>query len=234
MYQNIMRDKTLTPEAKAIYAYLCSFAGSGDSCYPGAELMRLELGMGSDRFYKHMKLLTDSGVVNKEQERSGNRWGKALYKLNHMPDFPHTQIRCTQNQDTHLQNTENRSTNNNSFKSNSTKSNSNKYGPEFEEFWKIYPRKVDKGQAYKTYKARIKDGFSPDDLKAAAESYRRQCEREHTEQKYIKHAKTFLGTNLSFTEYIPKKTEADQQRPGGVTSVLGANPFRRSGSNTQM
>lgn len=104
-----------------------------------------------------------------------------------------------------------------------------KYGPEFEEFWKIYPRKVDKGQAYKTYKARIKDGFSPDDLIAAAEAYRRQCEREHTEQKYIKHAKTFLGTNLSFTEYIPKKTEADQQQPGGVTSGQDANPFRRGG-----
>lgn len=104
-----------------------------------------------------------------------------------------------------------------------------KYGQEFEEFWKIYPRKVDKGQAYKTYKARIKDGFSPDDLKAAAESYRRQCEREHTEQKYIKHAKTFLGTNLSFTEYIPKKTEVDQKQPGEATSGQDANPFRGGG-----
>ncbi len=104
-----------------------------------------------------------------------------------------------------------------------------KYGPEFEEFWKIYPRKVDKGQAFKTYKSRIKDGFSPEDLKQAAEAYRRQCEREHTEQKFIKHAKTFLGTNLSFTEYIPKKAEPEQQQTGGGTSGQYANPFRRGG-----
>ena len=104
-----------------------------------------------------------------------------------------------------------------------------KYGPEFEEFWKIYPRKVDKGQAFKTYKARIKDGFSPEDLKQAAEAYRRQCEREHTEQKFIKHAKTFLGTNLSFTEYIPKKAEPEQKQTGGGTSGQYANPFRRGG-----
>lgn len=104
-----------------------------------------------------------------------------------------------------------------------------KYGPEFEEFWKIYPRKVDKGQAFKTYKSRIKDGFSPEDLKQAAEAYRKQCEREHTEQKFIKHAKTFLGTNLSFTEYIPKKTEPEQKQTGGGTSGQDANPFRRGG-----
>lgn len=89
----------------------------------------------------------------------------------------------------------------------SGKKQESKYGLEFEEFWKIYPRKVDKGQAFKTYKARIKDGFSPEDLKQAAEAYRKQCEREHTEQKFIKHAKTFLGSTLSFTEYILKNQQ---------------------------
>lgn len=131
MYQNIMRDRTLTPEAKAIYAYLCSFAGSGDFCYPGAELMRSELGMGSDRFYRHMKILTDVGIVNKEQERNGNKWGKTLYKLNHAPDFTSTQNRCTQNPDTRLQDTINQNTNNNSSKSKSN-NNSDKYGKDFE------------------------------------------------------------------------------------------------------
>lgn len=34
------------------------------------------------------------------------------------------------------------------------------YTTDFEELWEAYPRKVDKGQAYKKYKARLEDGFS--------------------------------------------------------------------------
>ena len=35
----VMRDKNLSVEAKAIYAYICSFAGSGTTAFPSAELM---------------------------------------------------------------------------------------------------------------------------------------------------------------------------------------------------
>lgn len=98
-----------------------------------------------------------------------------------------------------------------------------KYGKDFEEFWEAYPRKADKGACFKKYKARVKDGYSPEELLAAARNYRSQCERDHTEQKYIKHGKTFLGESLSFTEYIPaqRSPEAPQQ---GIPD--GVNPFR--------
>lgn len=38
------------------------------------------------------------------------------------------------------------------------------YTTDFEELWEVYPRKVDKGQAYKKYKARLEDGFSHEQL----------------------------------------------------------------------
>lgn len=57
VYRTVMRRRDLTAEAKAIYAYLCSFAGSGTTCYPSVELMCAELGMGEERFGKHMALL---------------------------------------------------------------------------------------------------------------------------------------------------------------------------------
>lgn len=103
------------------------------------------------------------------------------------------------------------------------KKQESKYGVDFEDFWKSYPRKVDKGQAYKKYSARRKDGFSAEELKAAAENYRKQCERQKTEQQYIKHAKTFLGESLSFAEYIPKSQEQE------ISQSAGGNPFRRNG-----
>ncbi len=95
------------------------------------------------------------------------------------------------------------------------------YGTEFEEFWSIYPRKDDKGEAFAKYSARRKDGFSAEELKAAAESYKKQCEQRHTEKQYIKQAKTFLGVSLPFTQFIPKEPEPEQQESG--------NPFRRNG-----
>lgn len=81
------------------------------------------------------------------------------------------------------------------------------YTTDFEEFWSVYPRKLGKGDAYKKYKARLNDGWSPEELKAAAESYAAVCERKRTEKEYIKHAKTFLSDSMPFIDFLPKKGE---------------------------
>lgn len=80
----------------------------------------------------------------------------------------------------------------------------NDYTENFEAFWNIYPRKEGKGEAYKKYMARLKDGYSEQELITAAENYARRCVNEHTEVKYIKHAKTFLSDSTPFLDYLPK------------------------------
>lgn len=127
--RKILRDPELSAEAKAIYAYLCSFAGSGGSCYPGVELMMKELQMGKDRFYKNMGFLIRAGIVKKSQERNGNRWGHITYTVNHHPVFEDTDIQDTDIQDTASQETgtqypATRETNNNSLIINSPNNNS--------------------------------------------------------------------------------------------------------------
>ncbi|MDH2459483.1 helix-turn-helix domain-containing protein [Clostridium perfringens] len=67
--QVVMRDTRLTVEAKAIYAYMSSFAGSGLSAFPTIELQLHELGMGAKRYYKHRKLLEDLGYITIKQTR---------------------------------------------------------------------------------------------------------------------------------------------------------------------
>lgn len=100
----------------------------------------------------------------------------------------------------------------------------NSYSATFEEFWEAYPRKLDKGMAYKKYQARIKDGFSPEELLTAAMNYAEQCRRQKTEQQYIKHGKTFLGDSVPFADFLPKMNEqpVETKRP-----ETGGNPFRR-------
>ncbi len=85
------------------------------------------------------------------------------------------------------------------------------YSKDFEEFWKVYPRKVGKGEAYKKYKARLNDGWSEAELLEATKNYARRVAMERTEQKYIKHAKTFLSENTPFTDFIPNESNIEQQ-----------------------
>lgn len=95
------------------------------------------------------------------------------------------------------------------------------YIPAFEEFWKSYPRKVGKGEAYKKYQARLRDGYSEEELLEAAINYAAKCASEKTEDKYIKHAKTFLSDTLPFTDYIRPKQQSQEEPQGNDDE----NPF---------
>ncbi|MGB9343524.1 helix-turn-helix domain-containing protein [Trichococcus sp.] len=59
----VMRDRDLTPEAKAIYAYISTYAGAGDTAYPSVDLICYDMNMGKDRFQKHKKCLIDKGYI---------------------------------------------------------------------------------------------------------------------------------------------------------------------------
>lgn len=79
--KKIARDKALTMEAKAIYGYLASFAGSGGYCYPSKELMISELGTTEKRFNKNIKILKEHGYIKVHKRRKGNRNDSNLYEL---------------------------------------------------------------------------------------------------------------------------------------------------------
>ena len=79
----------------------------------------------------------------------------------------------------------------------------------FEAFWETYPRQVGKGEANKCYRARLKDGWSPEELLEAARNYAAEVQRRRTDQQYIKHPKTFLSANTPFTDYLPKREASE-------------------------
>ena len=79
--KKITRDKNLTLEAKAIYAYLASFAGANNSCYPGKKMMISELSTTEKRFDKNIKILKEYGYIKVYKRRNGNRNDSNLYEL---------------------------------------------------------------------------------------------------------------------------------------------------------
>ena len=105
-----------------------------------------------------------------------------------------------------------------------------KYSKDFEDFWTVYPRKIGKGEAYKKYQARRKDGFSETELLTAAKNYAAECKKRKTEPEYIKHAKTFLSENTPFVDFLPKKP-ADA--PPTEQQGDNQNPFARYGGSNQ-
>ena len=84
------------------------------------------------------------------------------------------------------------------------KERNNIYTYAFEEFWKVYPRKKDKGNAFKKFNARLNSGFSEVELIGAAKKYALDCESNMTPERYIKVASTFLGDATPFVDYLPE------------------------------
>ncbi|MDM0961630.1 helix-turn-helix domain-containing protein [Clostridium perfringens] len=78
----VMRDTRLTIEAKAIYAYMSSFAGAGLSSFPSVKLQLHDLCISEKRYYKHRKLLEDLGYITIKQTRIKLESGKVVNDKN--------------------------------------------------------------------------------------------------------------------------------------------------------
>ncbi|GAA0076155.1 hypothetical protein UT300005_05330 [Clostridium sp. CTA-5] len=124
--KTVMRNKELSAEAKAIYSYICSFAGSGVTAFPSAELMMHELNMGDKRFYKFRKELVDKGYITIIKQRNGNRREKNIYQIEIEPNkvLEHRRFESVQNESIQFESVQNNGSNINSITINNLNSNS--------------------------------------------------------------------------------------------------------------
>lgn len=77
----------------------------------------------------------------------------------------------------------------------------------FEEFWKVYPRHINKKGAFKNFVKKVTDGYSPELLIACAKGYAEECKRLKVEERYVMHPTTFMGKEARFLDYKPAKEE---------------------------
>lgn len=85
----------------------------------------------------------------------------------------------------------------------------NSYSKEFEQFWLMYPRKVDKKKAYKSYGKIIKN-HPIEAVLTGTRSYASQV--KHTEIKYIKHPATFLNNESFLDEFDQGEINNEKNR----------------------
>ena len=79
----VMRDKNLSVEAKAIYAYMASFAGNGSNAFPKIETACKDLQISKKRFLNHRKYLIKHGYLTIEKNRKQGKFDNNVYIINH-------------------------------------------------------------------------------------------------------------------------------------------------------
>lgn len=77
----LMQDRNLHITSKAIYAYLCSYAGGGETCFPTRNKVCFDLNISKDTFGKYLKELIKFGYIRCEQIKENGKFSHNVYTL---------------------------------------------------------------------------------------------------------------------------------------------------------
>lgn len=124
-----MQDRGLNIGAKAVYAYFCSFAGAGNSCFPSRDKICFDLNISKDTVGKHISQLALRGYIAVEQVKTGGRFSHNIYtilsEVKPVEKMPDTKPPCPKNSDTEKTGHDELVSNNNNFNINSSFNNNN-------------------------------------------------------------------------------------------------------------
>lgn len=145
VYKKVMKNNNLSIEAKAIYSYLCTYAGNKVIAFPSVNLICHELNISEKRFYKHRKELIDNKVISTHRERTDKGFSNTIYTLNHY--FVHGQnvhVRNVHRQNVHGQNdgTKNNNNKNNNNKNNNSRRIGDDYNKKFSKIVSLYQSEI--------------------------------------------------------------------------------------------
>ena len=221
----VMIDTKLSPEAKCIYSYLCSYSGSEKKSYPGLKIMLYHLGMSEKRFYKYRKELIENGYIKVIQRRKKDESGKSyrdtnIYVLEQKitvyleedidieEDFQDSRFESVQNESVQNESVQNYRTNeSNSNNINSNNINSNNINNIYAEIISYLNEKADtnyRPNAKKTkthIDARLNEGYTLEDFKKVIDN--KVSSWINTEMQKFLRPETLFGNK--FEGYLNEK-----------------------------
>lgn len=213
VYKKVMKDTELSIEAKAIYAYLTSYAGGKDTAFPSVSLICHELNISKNRFYNHRKELVEKEIISVKRERTDNGFSKNIYTINHhfvRLNFVDIQNVDIQNVDIQNKDTKNNSTKNNNIKNNNDKNNTSATDvtrERFENWWKLYDKKLDKKKAFSLFKSALKE-HSYETIMNGTREYLKTI----TNKQYQKYPKTFLSQESYLNDFTEETQPTGQDQ----------------------
>lgn len=204
----VMRDKDLSIEAKAIYAYMSSFAGNGESAFPSIKLACIDLNVSENRFRKHRDQLVNKGYITIEHNKKKGKFHNNVYIINQIIESPYLQNTMTvKHHDGKTPARQNEGTNNNSSLNNNSSSNNNsKDIVEIINYLNDATGKKYRHSTQKTQsliKARLNEKFTIDDFKKVIDIKVAEWKHNEKMQKFLR-PETLFGTK--FEGYLNQET----------------------------
>lgn len=208
---NIRYDSNIPPNAKLLYGEITALCNEKGYCWATNDYFAKLYNVSKTSISKWISCLIDNGYIARKFEyKDGTKEIQTRFlSLLNTPieeklNTPLTKVNdgIEEKLNTPI---EEKLKDNNTVFNNTINNTTNTYMCAFEELWSVYPRKKEKAKAYKCYQARLKDGYSEQDIMSATKAYAAECRKNKTEEKYIKLAATFLGPNTPFVDYIAKE-----------------------------
>lgn len=207
---DVRRDKRLTANAKFLYGDIAALSRQKGYCYASNAYFASLNDCSEQSVINWLNQLVKCGYIIRElvyDDTKKNVKERRLY------------LRESAYSKNFEEGTQNSLGENNTI-NNTVNNTVNKYMADFEEFWKLYPRKVGKAAAFKTYKARLKEGVTKDTLLTALKNYNRKITDEHTTETYIMYPKTFLSKDRNFDDYLEYKSPQDRQEEKPISKLV--------------
>lgn len=201
-------DKELKPMERLLYGEITALCGASGFCWGSNSYFADLYGVSTRTICEWVNHLKNKGYINIEiiyREGTKEVQERRLYlaAIEHpheenfhtprrkLPDPPRRNLR-----DPHEENFQENNTrvNNTSMNNNISSPSADGGEPdEFEELWKLYPRKEGKKQAYAAYKRAIKKGTKNDDIRKGIENYVEDIRIKGKTTQYIKQGSTYFS-----------------------------------------
>ncbi|MGE6949143.1 helix-turn-helix domain-containing protein [Staphylococcus hominis] len=214
VFKRVMKDRNISIEAKALYSYLSAYAGADESAFPSVDLIKHELGIGKHRFLRAKNELIDNGYLMVDRKQTKNIYGSNLYTLFHSPrqvDGRPVDDRPAYDRPVDSQPTTNNSITNNNITSNSKTINNSATDvtrERFEEWWKLYDKKLDKKKAFSLFKSALKKHEFETIMNGT-----REYLKTITDKQYQKYPKTFLSQESYLNDFT------EELQPSGMDQL---------------
>lgn len=214
VFKRVMKDRNISIEAKALYSYLSAYAGADESAFPSVDLIKHELGIGKHRFLRAKNELIDNGYLMVDRKQTKNIYGSNLYTLFHSPrqvDGRPVEDRPAYDRPVDSQPTTNNSITNNNITSNSKTINNSATDvtrERFEEWWKLYDKKLDKKKAFSLFKSALKK-HEFETIMNGTKEYLKTI----TDKQYQKYPKTFLSQESYLNDF------SEELQPSGMDQL---------------
>jgi len=81
----VMKDKRLSIQAKAIYAYFCSYAGAGNRPFPSRRTITEDLQISINTYHKHLNKLKALDYIRVKQRKKSGVFTSCIYTIVEKP-----------------------------------------------------------------------------------------------------------------------------------------------------